>query len=74
MTLNITKKIKLIMNEIISIILEISFKSNFAIGLVRFSVNIQAYSKIPKIIMHCTPVIHNSILLNPLLEGALIEP
>ena len=68
------KKIKHIIKEIRSIILVISSKSKTTNGLIRFRAKVHAYSKIANIIIDCTPVIHNTILLNPLLEGAFVEP
>ena len=74
MTLNMMEKIKHIIRENKSMILVIPLKSSSVFGCTRFSAKIHAYSKIANIIIHCTPVIHSSMLLNPLLEGAFVDP
>ena len=69
-----TEKIKHVIRENKSMILVIPLKSTSAFGCTRFNAKIHAYSKIANIIMHCTPAIHNSMLLKPLLEGAFVDP
>ena len=74
MKLNMMKTVKLNINEIKSMRQIILSKSLFALNCVRFTAKIQEYSNIAKIIGHWTPVIHDSILLNPRLGGAFVDP